>query len=611
MSRKTCMFFLLALITTLPSLSFAGDSYRQRLSKARRLYNEGKINPAGKELVRLIKDYPKRKEVIELLALVYFEKGQFAKSRELFNKVNPSSISAEAGYAWGASFYSAEKWKKAILGFKKVPRKSPYRPLATYFLGVSLFRLNRLDSAKKHLLRARSKELLPVMARNRKRFLEEIKLREKEERNEILEDGGMSFSAHRSTRGILMKEQQLTENYFLRKEDQNPQSKPTPRSYKIQPFIKYTQISRNLNNHQFVDESLDVSAYRGGISGTYFEKDLRSKINNRGCLASLGYGEISFDSSSSKFVSLEQTTGGFVQSTKEKRSESYLLIDIEPFLTHSISSSSTVQVSGNIRYNTSPGESDDTWGHYLARGNYQYKLSLHQLNFMTSVAQRFDQNIGSNTQEIVLGAEFAKDTGAWTYSLEGHLTSRSGTINRENNPFRVLLISHPLEPMNGYASLLELRGKLAYSIGEGELISTNSFIQRSEVEASSSRLRPTDLIETYAGSIIRTDLTYHYPIFDGTNLFIGGLYEMIGDYRYDLIDEDTAETTVYAADATSQGFHLGATSKPLDWIRLGMNLGVLQHEFQAVNFEPSDTFDQANPNYVSFSQFYLHAFHQF
>ena len=117
MIRWGLILFMLAFSSTGVSQSF-----ESRFLEAETEYKKGSFKNAGKLLTELFKKYPNKPKVIEKLALVYFQRRDLSKAREMFEKMPASALTREAGYAWGASFYEAKEWRKAAYGFKKVPR---------------------------------------------------------------------------------------------------------------------------------------------------------------------------------------------------------------------------------------------------------------------------------------------------------------------------------------------------------------------------------------------------------------------------------------------------------------------------------------------------------
>ena len=125
------------------------QSYERSLDNAQILFSGGEFRRAGKVLIRLVKDYPERREHYKLLGRVFFRQGNFKKARDAFDRMDPKQLTSEAAYAWGASYYSVGRWSKAAYGFRKVKRRDRYRNLSAYYLGVCYFRVNRIFAAKK------------------------------------------------------------------------------------------------------------------------------------------------------------------------------------------------------------------------------------------------------------------------------------------------------------------------------------------------------------------------------------------------------------------------------------------------------------------------------
>ncbi|SMF22029.1 tetratricopeptide repeat protein [Pseudobacteriovorax antillogorgiicola] len=601
------LLFLISLL----SMPVLGQTFDQRFRQAQSYYDNQQYRKAGKVLVPLIREFPNRSSALELLALVYFQRGKFSQARDVFDRMNYRELSRDAGYAWGASYYAAKQWKKAVYGFKKVPRKSPYRPLAAYFLGVSYFRMKRWYPAKKFLLRADDDKLLPIMKRNKARMLVAIKKRRNEELRSIISSSGTGVASPGSGPKAMVIQPTPPPQKFVFQDKAAELTEPESRSLSVKADLRLNQLSRTMENHGFVNETLDVIAHRESLELGLMSSFGRDQQSTFGLRAKLGYGEVSFDSTASSFITLEQTTGSFIRTEKTSLSEAYLSGWLEPYLSWSLTPMTHVQISAYIEEHGPQSDDGVVWSNRFADLSFQLNKNALEFTFNLLGGERTDEGLGTQTVETSFGAGLAWEGEPFNIAADAMITNRVGDIYVSSNPYRWLLSDLGLEAMNGYGELQSFGMRLGLNFGDLETQIRARILNRNKPNGIVTRPRQTDFIDTYGTGVDRVEAVLSYPVFEGVSLFGSGGFQAITGYVDDITLEGSETPNYYEADAEQTNSAFGAIAQPFEWLSLNAKLGFHTTVYRPRNFSLNDAFRQENPDFSTYSSFYLNVFYEF
>lgn len=137
-----------------PAPAFA-QGVTQRFAKAQKLFDQGQIKPAYKQLVAIAKKYPDHQPTRLLLGRVFFRTGQVSRAAAQFKRVSPDMLSGDAAYEYGMAFYQIKDYRRANAGLSRVPSNSKFYDLANFYRGLSYYQTREYAKAQLYLTRAK------------------------------------------------------------------------------------------------------------------------------------------------------------------------------------------------------------------------------------------------------------------------------------------------------------------------------------------------------------------------------------------------------------------------------------------------------------------------
>lgn len=162
-----------------PAPAFA-QSVTERFGKAQRLFNQGQIKPAYKQLAAIARKYPDHQPTRLLLGRVFFRTGQVGRAASQFKRVSPDMLSGDAAYEYGLAFYQLKDYRRAKLGFARVPATSKFYDLASFYRGLSYYQTR--EYAKAQLYISRAKKLPKNLLHTRREALSSLRKLSRSER---------------------------------------------------------------------------------------------------------------------------------------------------------------------------------------------------------------------------------------------------------------------------------------------------------------------------------------------------------------------------------------------------------------------------------------------
>ena len=575
----------------------------QQIQKAQVEFENGNYSKASRILSRIIQTNPSRTDAIQLMGRVYFRKGQFKIARDYFRLISANQLSREAGYAWGASFFSSKEWKRAILGFRKVPRSSQYRNLSAYYLGICYYRLKRWYPAKSFLLKSNDAGLFPVMIKNKQHVLVEVERLRDEELSRVL---GASNPQRRGGTGARVIQSLPNQKFVFAevRKGSKPRVKQKISPFSFKPEIMVTQLNRDFENHGFADETLSVIAHREQVASTYYNKK-----KGYGILFGGGYGAVDIKSITAKFVSLEQTTGAFIRSETTSSNEAYALANFKPFLKVD-RKDYNFTLALNLNLNLPIDEDHYTWGHALAEFDYEFLRKNLSVVFGGYAGQRYDLENSKPASEVNAFARLSWITPYFTVGLNSSITERFDLLYQTRNPYRYYLVDGPVSPMNGYGQILEVGTSISTKFKGVNMKVLAQYTNQDKITERVAREESTDLIDNFSNSAGKIEGSASYSLFDGLELFVGAYYKILANYLSKRADPDGTDI-FFQAGVTQLGSNIGVAAQPLSWLTLNANFGNVSSEYEADNFVMSTDFQKNNPDFLSTSTFYVNAFYEF
>ena len=483
---------------------------------------------------------------------------------------------------------------RAIIGLKKVKKNNPKRPQAAYFLGFCYFKLKRWYVAEKFLNKKETKKLPKRFAPKKEKLLSLIrKLRDKELEQIVSAEGPKALAQTVDVKSLLLPS------------FQDPDSDlDDERLVLVQAIQEIGQISRSLENHGYVVESLNVNASRTMFDFAGLIPFTEQKESNLGIKGSFGYESLNSEATSSTFITLEQTTGAFVRQERSKVSEAYTKLFALPFITLGFGQSHLVQLSAPF-VNYFPQEGPfKSWGGKYGALSYTYAPGNFELDLSLRSGEQFDQFIDRTTPEQRLNLITQYDFGSLKLLGELRVIERKGDGFVSPSLYRGLLSGEYLDTMDGYVGHQKYKLQMVTSYGDFDLNSAFTSISRRPPEDSFvSRPSSTELVSDYSEGLDELMLSIRYGMFTGFN--IHGLV-LLQDFKSFVEVEDTdSGTQVFQNDGSISSVTIGTSFSPFGWLELQSDIGFQEITYRPINYTPGEDFKKAAPDFINFSAFRL------
>ena len=571
------------------------QSFESPLTQARR-YMKRKDYRKAQDILRKLAENNKTTELYLLSGEVAYHLKKYKIARKLFDKVPPILLSGSNAYAYGYSHLKGKNWQEAIVGFRRVSKKSKYRGLAAYYIGFCYFKLEEWDGAKKFLKQVDFSKLPQRLQLKRDQLLQLIEKKQDREAQEILAIAKVD-SEPKLSQGIDVDALLLPD--FV-KEGEDEVRSDAGRFYKVKALLTHQQLSRKLENHGFVNLNLNVGATKlfSELSAIFF-KSSASKLKP-GLQAGAGYSSLTATADEASFVSLEGTTGAFAQLEQDRSSEAFAVLKIQPFLNYQFSSAQSIQASVlALQYLSQKADVGD-WSIIL--GKLFYKISTDDFNIATSLSQRQrqDDSFAGDTAESVfegLGGyrhSFAK------FNLNVKSISRSGQIFINESPYRDLLVDKEIDPMDGYAGILFYSGTVELTYKNIDAIVGYTSTSKDSPAAFIPRQSSSDLMERHAEQVSQISGSARLRLF-GSLSISARVYqsEITSTVEEVLLPDGTLQT--FQADVTQLGAGFSASFSPFDWLQINGSYGVSENSYTPINFLETEDFYKSVPDFVRYT----------
>jgi tetratricopeptide (TPR) repeat protein len=247
------------------------QAYRQALE----LFEKNQDKQAAALLKKIIERNPGYNAAYYLLGRVQYRENQITKAARSFLQAGTGLITANGAFEFGVSMFTISRYNEALIALRKVPKKSPNRNLALFYMGVSSYRLGNNSSAEHYLRRA--KKLPDEFIDYRARVLQAIRSRSSGTYNPYsYQGGGYSPYAPDASRSAGARE-------AGKKEEEKPKEPPRGFFVDLTPQVSYSFEQSKADKH---GTGFDEKGKRGVKSE--IDLSLRQQNSSRAAILSMG-----------------------------------------------------------------------------------------------------------------------------------------------------------------------------------------------------------------------------------------------------------------------------------------------------------------------------------
>jgi hypothetical protein len=300
------------------------QAYRQALD----LFEKNQDKQAAALLKKIIERNPGYNAAYYLLGRVFYRENQITKAARNFLQAGTGLVTANGAFEFGVSMFTIGRFNEALIALRKVPKKSPNRNLANFYMGVSSYRLGNNSSAEYYLRRA--KKLPDEFVDYRARVLQAIRSRSSGTSNPYsYQGGGYSPYAPDASRGSAVRETVKKDE----KEEEKP--KPPPRGFfvDLMPQLTYQFEQSKADKH---GTGFDEKGKRGMVGEV--DLNFRQQNSSRAAILSMGldtvvlYQLLSSTGRSAMFFNDGATIYSYQESIDNSSSnDQYYRLGIKPY----------------------------------------------------------------------------------------------------------------------------------------------------------------------------------------------------------------------------------------------------------------------------------------
>lgn len=609
--------FLLGILLHSILPAYANEKIGKLMAEAQSAYQEGRFNRAGLILLRITRENPNHRGAYLLLGQVYYAKEELDKAKVSFELARPKQIETRFAFAWGAAFYDAGEWRQAIRGFKQSVDVPGLEDFSHYYLGASYFQLRAYFRAQQHLNQARSARLPGRLRRNKQRLLQQIRLQKERDLRAVI---GSSSTRQRPSqnisqgviRGVPIPANQMAGAYRFRSPEEE-QSKGSRSQTLVQttwtPAMNFQQSSLLNENFRLVRNRVELTAHRESVAAsvTKLIEDNRYQENQTIGLQIFG-GNAHYDAriSDERIITLEDTTGGFIEKTTSSLRENLAFYGVEPFFQLPVSRYSHLRFSV-LHYETLPSyDRKQGWGVSLGKVSYRVEQSSSSIFALASYSNQFDrqENFSFQDARYTLGLNY--DFGELQVELAADFLLTAGNHFPTENPFRFVIADHRVRIPDGYRGYRAFRGQamMHFPIGGFGL----SFERKDRYlygGSRPSRQRQTDQIELAALGIGQVALRYVTSFFTGVSLALEAYYQLYDGYLFEsAVDEITATQQRFQTGVTQTGYQAAVNISPLEWLQFQARFATHTNQFDGES-SLGEVFRSQNPNFGAVTSLFI------
>jgi hypothetical protein len=606
------VWMTLVLTAGLPSLSAQTESsYETALND----YRANRIRESARALKAILLKDPKNREAAMLLGTIYYENHKLKKAYYLFEKGDASLLDAHNAFAWGSTYLEFDEDKKAAMGFRYILKnKVPFRPFATYYLGVIAYKAAQWQKARKYFQKVNPEDLTVSLRVNRRRYLADIK----KQQDKLLESiiGGASQSGQDGAGPQVPVATPMSPRDSGMEEDlaaplanalQVERDDPKGWRHSFRPSLMLAQQTQLADNHGLNHDNVNLLAHREGISGL---SNYDSGRKSGGLIGGLSYalGDIGYAAQLEevKYFTLEQTSGVFLSQARSEQNETSGFISLEPSLGLYVTENLRLDLKVGVRGYFPEYDYQQAWGQSSQQVGVRYERADTELGLEFTALQPIDEQQKKEAIDLAGRADIEQQFGdlRLTFQAYGWQTDHAKFLT--SNRFRLILADPELRYRTGFVS--EVGAAVSALLNVFSETTIQLRLERLEREpwngARLNRLRSFDNVESVAYGAGKSLVSLNIPLGDSASITGSAAYHLLTNYHYTELDTTGLPVRDYVTDVKRIIYQAGAVISFAEWIRLSGSYTVSSNSFVAETAHDRE-FRRRNPDYTVDADFYL------
>ncbi len=578
-------------------------------------FRANRIRESARALKAILLKDPRNREAAMLLGTIYYQNHKLKKAFYLFEKGDPSLLNPENAFAWGSTYLEFDEDKKAALGFRYIIKnKAPFRPFATYYLGVIAYKAGQWQKARKYFQKVNPEDLTVALRVNRRRYLAEIKRQQDKMLESII--GGMNTSGQELAGPQIPvatpmppkdsgAEEELTAPQANAQQVEREDQKSWRHSFK--PSVMLAQQNQLSDNHGLNHDNVNLFAHREGISGMLNYDDERKSSGMVGGLAySLGDIGYSAQIEEVRYFTLEQTSGVFTSQARSTQNETSGFVSLQPSLGFYVAENLRLDLNVGVRSYFPEYDYLQAWGQSSQQLGLRYEDAATELGLELTVLQPFDQKQKKEAIDFLGRGDAERQFGDLRLNLGVYGWQTDHAQFLSSNRFRLVLADPELRYRTGFVSELGATASLFWNIfSETTLQLRLEGLEREPlIGARLNRLRTIDSVESVAYGAGKSLVSLNIPLGDSASITGSAALHLLTDYHYTELDTTGVVIQEYVTDVQQSIYQAGGVLSFAEWIRLSGTYTVTANNFTAASASDRE-FRRRNPDYAVDVDFYL------
>lgn len=606
------VWMTLVLTAGLPSLHADNEvSYESALND----FRANRIRESARALKAVLLKDPRNREAAMLLGTIYYQNHKLKKAYYLFEKGDASLLNADNAFAWGSTYLEFDEDKKAALGFRYIIKnKAPFRPFATYYLGVIAYKAAQWQKARKYFQKVNPEDLTVSLRVNRRRYLADIK----KQQDKLLESiiGGASQSGQDLSGPQVPVATPMPPKDSGTEEDlaaplanalQVEREDPKGWRHSFRPSVMLAQQTQLADNHGLNHDNVNLFAHREGISGLL---NYDSGRKSGGLVGGVSYslGDIGYAAQLEevKYFTLEDTSGVFLSQARSEQNETSGFVSLEPSLGVYISENLRLDLTVGVRGYFPEYDYQQAWGQSSQELGLRYEGADTELGLELTALQPFDEQQKKEALDLAGRADVEQQFGdlRLTFQAYGWQTDHASFLSP--NRFRLILADPTLRYRTGFVSEVGAAASLLLNVFSETTIQLRlEGLEREPLNSARlNRLRSVDSVESVAYGAGKSLVSLNIPLGDSASITGSAAYHLLTDYHYTELDTTGLPVQDYVTDVEQIIYQAGAVISFAEWIRLSGSYTVTSNNYVAKGANDRE-FRRRNPDYTVDADFYL------
>ncbi|MDQ3232193.1 MAG: hypothetical protein M3Q07_10265, partial [Pseudobdellovibrionaceae bacterium] len=526
-------------------------------------------------------------------------------------------LNQDNAFAWGATYLEFDEDKKAALGFRYILKnKAPFRPYATYYLGVIAYKAGQWQRARKFFQKVNPEDLTVALRVNRRRYLADIK-RQQDKMLETIIGGvsksGQDLAAPQPPVATPMPPKDSGPDEDLTAPKANAlqvESVEDPKGsrHSFKPSLMLTQQNQLSDNHGLNHDNVNLFAHREGVSGMVNSGDERR--SSGGLVGGLEYslGDIGFSAQLEEvqYFTLEQTSGVFTSQARTNQNESSGFVRLQPYLNWYVTETMRFELNVGVSSYFPDYDYLQAWGQVSQQLGARYENAELEIGLELTALQSFDEKQDKEAIDLGGRADVERQFGDVRWNVQAYGWQTDHARFQSSNRFRLVLADPDLRYRTGFVNELGATSSLLFNIfSETTLQLRLEALQREALQgANLNRLRSIDSVESVAYGAGKSLVSLNIPLGDSASITGSAAYHLLTGYHYTDFDTTGLALQDYVTDVEQTIYQAGGVISFAEWIRLSGTYTITSNNFVAGS-ATSREFRRRNPDYTVDADFYL------